>query len=118
MYIVYDNEGDTTELEIFGDDLSDAELDQSVHTEPEVTSDFRDKNDNVYKHGYTLPRLIHCVECSQLFRTYVPNTDCLLPDGNLVYCKESQTICPECSGGSFLSINEDLFPHLAQLKKD
>ena len=34
--------------------------------------------------GYVLPRLIHCVEYSQLFRTYVQNTDCLLPDGNLI----------------------------------
>ena len=70
--------------------------------EPELQSHGvreRDKSDN------TLPKLANCVDCNQQFRTYVPNTDCLLPDGNLVYYKESQTLCQECSG-AFLSINE------------
>ena len=43
---------------------------------------------------------------------YVPNTDCLLPNGNPVYYKDSQDLCPECDNFTDLDINEDLFPHL------
>ena len=88
--------------------------------------DYRDKNDSIYTQGlfmvvitkimfllgYTLPKIVNCLDCNQKFRTYVPNTDCLLPDGNVVFYKEPQTLCPECTGGVFLSINEDLFPHM------
>ena len=62
--------------------------------------------------GYTLPRIIAFLKCGQKFRMYVPNTDCLLPNGNLVYYKDSRDLCPECDNFTDLDINEDLFPHV------
>ena len=71
-------------------------------------------HNSFYLLGYTLPKIRVCVECAQQYRTYIPNTDCLFPDGKIVYYKQSQDKWPDCSGGSFLSINEDLFPHLVK----
>lgn len=62
--------------------------------------------------GYTRPILSSCIECHETFRTYVPGTDCLLPDNTVVCLQEPTEKCPNCSGGSWLCINEDLFPHL------
>lgn len=54
-----------------------------------------------------------CVDCGREFRTYVPETMCILPDGGSVFYNELQTKCPLCDTegyGGFM--NKDLFPEL------
>ncbi len=62
---------------------------------------------------YADPVLKNCVECSTEYRTYVPGTSCILPDGGIQCHQEPQLSCPDCDFtviGAML--NMDLFPHL------
>ena len=57
--------------------------------------------------------LKECVDCGREFRTYVPETMCILPDGGSVFYNEPQTKCPLCDVegyGGFM--NKDLFTEL------
>ena len=62
---------------------------------------------------YTEPVLYKCMDCGRDYRTYVPGTDCELPDGSVQRHQEPQNCCPDCDFtvvGAML--NMDLFPHL------
>ena len=67
-----------------------------------------------YTIEYTLPVMVSCTDCNQKFRTYIPGTDCLLPDGSLQCHQEPQDTCPECSGGYGIHFNTDIFPDMAE----
>ena len=67
---------------------------------------------------YTLPIIVPCIDCGQNFRTYKPDTNCLMPDGSTQWHVEPQKQCPECDiNGYGLFLNEDLFPHLVITSK-
>ena len=62
---------------------------------------------------YTVPIITDCIKCGQKFRTYIPNTDCKLPDGTIQCHQQPQDECPDCDFTVLGSIlNEDLFPGL------
>ena len=55
-----------------------------------------------------------CAECNRKFRTYVPETVCVLPDGSSVFYRDAQMLCPLCDPNGFREfINQDLFPEIA-----
>ena len=60
---------------------------------------------------------MQCVECSADFCTYIPGTDCLLPDGTIQCHQEPQDSRPSCSGGYGIHLNQDLFPEIAKYYK-
>ena len=37
-----------------------------------------------------------CRQCSQEFCTYIPGTDCMMPDGASVFYSDPQEDCPNC----------------------
>ncbi len=56
---------------------------------------------------------MNCIECSQQFRTYIPGTHCLMPDGGITCHQEPLLHCPDCEyDGIAMALNKDLFPHL------
>ena len=53
------------------------------------------------------------MECGGKFRTYIPDTHCLMPDGSTQLHVDPQDLCPECDPAAYgLFLNEDLYPHL------
>ena len=62
---------------------------------------------------YTESVIKTCAGCVREFRTYVPETVCMLPDGGSVFYQDPQLLCPICDPegyGAFM--NRDLFPEL------
>ena len=54
-----------------------------------------------------------CNACGRPFRTYVPDSFCVLPNGGMVTYVDPQLECPLCDShgyGDFM--NSDLFPEL------
>ena len=37
-----------------------------------------------------------CCQCGREYHTYIPNTDCEMPDGTSVFYREPQHECPAC----------------------
>ena len=58
--------------------------------------------------------MVSCIECGTQFRTYIPGTDCLQPDGTVQCHQEPHDTCPDCSGGYGIHLNFDLFPEMAK----
>lgn len=62
---------------------------------------------------HTEPVLNNCTDCGRMFRTYVANSMCHLPDGGVVSYKEPQLQCPLCDEQGYgVFMNQDLFPEL------
>ena len=58
--------------------------------------------------------ILPCKSCSRPFRTYVPMTDCLMPDGTTFFYSEPQDECPCCDINQWGSHwNKDLFPEIS-----
>ena len=62
---------------------------------------------------------IHCIvstkpkvaSCGKDFYTYIPNTNCLIPDGSSPFYQEPQLLCPLCDDHEFgWWYNVDVFP--------
>lgn len=52
-----------------------------------------------------------CCQCTRKFRTYIPNTDCVMPDGVCVFYSNAQDECPECDPDHWgWAWNKDLIP--------
>ncbi len=47
------------------------------------------------KSRYTEPIMQNCAQCGMEYQTYVPNTDCQLPDGGVRRNVEAQIYCPD-----------------------
>lgn len=55
-----------------------------------------------------------CTVCSKPFRTYVPDTDCVMPDGASFFYSYPQDECPACDENCWgWQWNTDLFPQFA-----
>ena len=77
-----------------------------IHSDCRIESDTSKKNYTVYKFTHcnffliattktTGPVIKNCETCSQRFRTYIPNSDCIMPDGMSFCYREPQNECPE-----------------------
>lgn len=61
----------------------------------------------------TDPVIRPCGDCGREYRTYIPDTTCVLPGGINFSYVDPQVLCPLCDPqgwGAFM--NEDLFPEL------
>ncbi len=65
------------------------------------------------KTRYTKPVMEECISCGKTFRTYIPGSSCLMPDGGIICHEEPMSECPDCDfNGIGVALNGDLFPHL------
>ena len=56
-----------------------------------------------------------CVNCSEMFRTYLPGVDTTMPDGSSIYYSDPQNECPACDVSNWgWRWNTDLFPEFAK----
>ena len=55
-----------------------------------------------------------CQECGRDYFTYIPDTNCQMPDGSKLFYQEAQLLCPVCDSEEFgWWFNQELFPELA-----
>ena len=59
----------------------------------------------------TKAKVASCQGCGKNFYTYIPDTNCLMPDGSSLFYQEPQLLCPLCDDHEFgWWYNVDLFP--------
>ena len=59
----------------------------------------------------TKAKVSACQGCARDFYTYIPDTDCKMPDGSTLFYQDPQLLCPLCDDQEFgWWFHIDLFP--------
>ena len=58
---------------------------------------------------------MHCITCTEPFRTYIPGVDTTMPDGTSFFYSDPQDECPACDIANWgWQWNTNLFPQFAE----